>query len=52
MLEMGGGHLVLQDLETKKSKNLGIIGYKYNFVDAYVESLVLLDKAANGAITY
>ena len=52
VLEMGGGHLVSQDLETKESKDLGIIGYKYNFVDAYVESLILLDKAANGVVTY
>ena len=52
VLEMGGGHLVSQDLETKETKDLGIIGYKYNFVDAYAESLILLDKAANCVVTY
>ncbi|XP_023909992.1 F-box/kelch-repeat protein At3g06240 [Quercus suber] len=50
--EMGAGHLVSQDLETKETKDLGIIGYKYNFVGAYVESLILLDKAANGVVAY
>ena len=41
-----------QDLKGQEIKDLRLIGYNYNFVDAYVESLVLLDKAANGAITY
>ena len=41
-----------QDLKTQETKDLKLIGYNYNFVDTYVESLVLLDKAANGAITY
>ena len=52
VLEMGGWHLVSQDLETKETKDLGIIGYMYNFVDAYVESLILLDKATNAVVTY
>ena len=52
VLEMGEGHLMSQDLETKESKDLGIIGYKYNFVDAYAESLILLNKAANDVVTY
>ena len=52
VLEMGGGHLMSQDLETKETKDLGIIGYMYNFVDAYIESLILLDKAANAVVTY
>ena len=29
-----------------------IIGYEDTFVDCYVESLVLLDKVANGTVTY
>ena len=41
-----------QDLKTQEIEDLRLIGYNYNFVDAYVESLVLPDKAANGAITY
>ena len=52
VLEMNGGHLMSQDLKTQETKDLKLIGYNYNFVDTYVESLVLLDKAANGAITY
>ncbi|KAL0009379.1 hypothetical protein SO802_010881 [Lithocarpus litseifolius] len=47
--EMDGGHLVLQNLETQEIKDLGIVGYKYTVADSYVESLVLLDKAANGS---
>ena len=47
VLEMNGRHLM-----TQETKDLKLIGYNYNFVDTYVESLVLLDKAANGAITY
>ena len=50
--EMDGGHLVLQNLETQEIKDLGIVGYKYTVADSYVESLVLLDKAANGAVAY
>ena len=41
-----------QDLKTQETKDLKLIGYNYNFVDTYAESLVLLDKAANRAITY
>ena len=52
VLEMNGGHLMSQDLKSQEIKDLRLIGYNYNFVDAYVESLVLPDKAANGAITY
>ena len=33
-------------------KHLEIIGYEDTFVDYYVESLVLLDKVANGTVTY
>ena len=33
-------------------KHLKIIGYEDTFVDCYVESLVLLDKVANGTVTY
>ena len=50
--EMDGGHLVLQNLETQEIKDLGIVGYKYAVADSYVENLVLLDKAANGAVAY
>ena len=41
-----------QDLKSQEIKDLRLIGYNYNFVDAYVESLLLLDKATNGTITY
>nr|XP_023885753.1 F-box protein At3g07870-like [Quercus suber] len=50
VLELDGGQLISWDLETQEIKDFGIIGY--NFVDSYVESLVLLDKTANNAITY
>jgi F-box interacting protein len=43
--------LVSFDLESQKSKDLGITGYGYTFADSYVESLVLLDKP-NRAVTY
>ena len=43
--------LVSCDLESQKSKDLGITGYGYTFADSYVESLVLLDKP-NRAVTY
>ena len=33
-------------------KHLEIIGYEDTFVDWYVESLVLLNKVANGTVTY
>ena len=33
-------------------KRLEIIGYEDTFVDCYVEILVLLDKVANGIVTY
>ena len=51
VLEMDG-ELVSLDLETQEFKDLRLFGYEYNFVDSYVESLLLLDKATNGAITY
>jgi F-box interacting protein len=43
--------LISCDLESQKSKDLGITGYGYTFADSYVESLVLLDKP-NCAVTY
>jgi|UniRef100_A0A2N9I026 F-box interacting protein len=48
------GQLVVMDLENQKMKDLriGLDWYEYKFVDSYVESLVLLDKAANVAVTY
>ena len=50
--ETDGGHLVLQNLETQEIKDLGIVGYKRTVANSYVESLVLLDKAVNGAVAY
>ena len=35
VLDMDGGHLLSLDFETQEIKYLNIIGYKYNFVDAY-----------------
>jgi F-box interacting protein len=52
VLALDGGKLTSQDLESQEMKDLRITSYKYTFVDSYVESLVLLDKAANGAVTY
>ena len=52
VLKMDGGHLVSEDLETQETKDLKIIGCKYSFVDAYVKSLILLDKSTNGVVTY
>jgi F-box interacting protein len=40
-----------KDLEDQNVKDLGISASLYTFVGSYVESLVLLDKAANGAVT-
>ena len=51
VLEMDG-ELVSLDLESQEFKGLRLFGYEYNFVDSYAESLLLLDKATNGAITY
>ena len=51
VLDMDGGHLLSLDFETQEIKHLNIIGYKYNFVDAYIESLVLLDKSAKNVVT-
>ena len=50
--EMDGGHLVLQNLETQEIKDLGIVGYMHTVANSYVEGLVLLDKAANGAVAF
>ncbi|KAM3690873.1 hypothetical protein ACJW31_09G152400 [Castanea mollissima] len=52
VLKLDGGQLISQDFESKEIKDLGIIGYKNTFVDPYVESLVLLNKASNGVVTY
>ena len=52
VLKLDGGKLVSQDPKTEEIKDLRIIGYKNTFVDPYVESLVLLDKAANRVVTY
>ena len=48
---MDGGHLLSLDFETQEIKCHNIIGYKYNFVDAYIESLVLLDKSTKNVVT-
>ena len=50
--ETDGGHLVLQNLETQEIKDLGIVGCKHTVANSYVESLVLLDRAVNGAVAY
>ncbi|XP_050245788.1 F-box protein CPR1-like isoform X4 [Quercus robur] len=52
ILKLDGGRLISLDLETREIKDLRIIGYEKAIVDYYVESLVLLDKAANSADTY
>ena len=52
VLKMDERKLSSQDIETQEKKDLRITSYVYTFVDSYVESLVLLDKAANGAVTY
>ena len=51
-ISMGMGMLTSQDLETQEKKDLQITSYYCTFVDSYVESLILLDKVANGAVTY
>jgi len=50
--ETDGSHLVLQNLETQKIKDLGIVEYKHTVANSFVESLVLLDKATDGAVAY
>ena len=52
VLQMFGGRLVSWNPESQKNKDLRIIGFSFTFVGYYVESLVLLDKTANGAVTY
>ena len=47
VLENDKGGLILWNPNCQKIKNLEIIGYHYTFVVSYVESLALLDKAAN-----
>ena len=44
--------LASMDLENQKMKDLGIDSSMFSFVGSYVESLVLLDKPANVAVTY
>ena len=51
VLEMQSLQLISLDLGNQNMKDLGINTYSYTFVGSYVESLVLLDKAANGAVT-
>jgi F-box interacting protein len=52
VLKMDERKLSSQDIETQEKKDLRITSYVYTFVDSYVESLVLPDKVANGAVTY
>jgi F-box interacting protein len=52
VLQVESGQLISVDVGNQKMKDLGISSDKNAFVDSYVESLVLLDKAANGAVTY
>uniref|UniRef100_A0A2N9ICZ0 F-box domain-containing protein n=1 Tax=Fagus sylvatica TaxID=28930 RepID=A0A2N9ICZ0_FAGSY len=52
VLAFKNGKLVSWDLEGKEGKILRITSCMSPFVDSYVESLVLLDKATNGAVTY
>ena len=44
--------LVSWNRESKEFKDLRMIGYNNTFVDSYIESLVLLEKSANNAVTY
>ncbi|XP_023892806.1 F-box protein CPR1 [Quercus suber] len=48
----GEGKLVSWNPESKEFKYLRMIGGHGTFIDSYIESLVLLDKAANVAVTY
>nr|XP_023892639.1 F-box protein At3g07870-like [Quercus suber]POE60565.1 f-box protein [Quercus suber] len=47
ILKLDGGRLISLDPETREIKDLRIMGYKETNVHYYVESLVLLDKAAS-----
>nr|XP_023884327.1 uncharacterized protein LOC111996579 [Quercus suber]POE70680.1 f-box protein [Quercus suber] len=51
LLNIGGG-LVTWNPDSQNIKNLGINGYFDTFFGSYVESLVLLDKANKGVVTY
>ena len=44
--------LVSWNPDSQKIKNLKINGFHNTLVGSYVESLVLLDKAADGVVTY
>ncbi len=46
------GQHVSMDLENQKMKDLRIDSSVSSFIDSYVESLLLLDKPANVAVTY
>ncbi|XP_030926206.1 F-box/kelch-repeat protein At3g06240-like isoform X1 [Quercus lobata] len=49
---LGKEKLVCWNPESKEFKDLRMIGDHDPFIDSYIESLVLLDKAANVAVTY
>ena len=49
---LGKEKLVCWNPERKEFKDLRMIGDHDPFIDSYIESLVLLDKAANVAVTY
>ncbi|KAK9987353.1 hypothetical protein SO802_032304 [Lithocarpus litseifolius] len=48
----GEGKLVSWNPESKEFKDFRMISDHDPFIDSYIESLVLLDKAANVAVTY
>ena len=52
IIEMHYGELISLHFERVKTKELGITRYGFTFVDSYVESIVLLDKRPNHAVTY
>ena len=52
VLVFSEGKLVSWNPESKDFKDLRMIGDHNTSVDSYVESLVLLDEATNGAVSY
>ena len=51
VFELGEGKLVCWNPESKEFKDLRMIGDHNPYIDSYIESLVLLDKGANVAVT-
>ena len=52
LLSYDDGQLISWVPWSTEFKHPKIIGYEDTFVDCYVESLVLIDKVANGTVTY